>query len=340
MIFQNIDFHNVDELLKGENGYKMQRVNSKVLPFLSETVQKEIACFGTGVELRFVIESGEAEIKLFIDENDYGLTSAPKNTIVNVFYGDYQSGYKTPDFYLFPGMNKIKLFIPEEIETLEKHHFKKGCGFSPRVIRLILQPNVVRFVSASGNIRPPKREEYPEKTVLFYGSSITNGADSIVTPNSFAFRTGANFNMDYFNLGFSGNAQIEKEMAEYIVSRKDWDYICIELGANVYFYSEDEFISHVKTFMEILKQDGRPVFCTDLFACYSDIFESAEKTEFMRKVVKEYADKNNFYHVNGLKLLPKCAEYLTTDGVHPSVVGSFVLAENYKKYFGEFLKSL
>lgn len=325
MIFKNIDFHNVDELVKTENGYLMQRVNSDVLKHLFPAVQERIAYFGTGVELRFVIGSGEVEIDLFIDDNfsDGIVTARP--TTVRVFYGDWQSGYKTPDFHLHPGLNTLKLSIPDESELLTK----LDGAFDSRVVRIILPQNIIEFVDARGDIRLPDKSMYPEKTLLFYGSSITNGADATSVPSTFAFRTAKKLGVDYFNLGFSGNAGIEKEMAEYISARKDWDYACIELGANVYEYSDEKFDEYVKNFTNIMANDGRKVFCTDLFACYSDIFGWAEKSDKMRAAVKRHALRNNLFYIPGLSLLPPKPEYLTTDGVHPSVEGVAVLTENY-----------
>lgn len=188
MIFKNIDFHNVDELVKTENGYLMQRVNSDVLKHLFPAVQERIAYFGTGVELRFVIGSGEVEIDLFIDDNfsDGIVTARP--TTVRVFYGDWQSGYKTPDFHLHPGLNTLKLSIPDESELLTK----LDGAFDSRVVRIILPQNINEFVDARGDIRLPDKSMYPEKTLLFYGSSITNGADATSVPSTFAFRTAKN----------------------------------------------------------------------------------------------------------------------------------------------------
>ena len=340
MLFQNIDFHNVDKLFKTKSGYKMQRVDDTVLPHLSDVAKREVAYFGTGVELRFVMEGHAAEITLCIDKADFGLTSAPTVSRINVFYGDYQSGWQTPDYPLVPGRNVIRLCAPQGIKDLQKLHHQTGGGFSPQVVRLCLQQTVVEFVCASGDIRPPRADECPAKTILFYGSSITNGADAQTVAATFPFRTAQHFNMDYLNLGFSGNAMLEKEMAQYICKRNDWDYACIELGANVYGYSESEFTDHVKAFIETMAADGRPVFCTDLFGCRSDLFGCAQKTEWMRSVVKAQAEKSGVFYVPGLTLLPANAMYVTTDGVHPSVVGANVLAQNYQLYFQKFLESI
>ncbi len=333
MIYNNIDLHNVDEVIKTEHVFLMQRVNSDVLQHLFPMVQEKIAYYATGVELRFVINSGEAEIDLYIDEDRFDGIVTTSPVTAHIFYGDLQSGYQTPDYHLHPGLNTLKLSIPEELGLLQK----LDHSFDPRVVRIILPQTIIEFVGARGDIRLPDKSMYPEKTVLFYGSSITNGADSTSPVSTFAFRTAKRLGFDYFNLGFSGNAGVEKEMARYISDRNDWDYACIELGANVYGYSDEKFDEYVKNFTDIMASDGRPVFCTDLFACYGDIFGWAEKTEKMRATVKKHAERNGLYFVSGLSLLPSDPENLTTDGVHPSVEGAAVLTENYVKHLKTML---
>lgn len=346
MIYKNIDFHNVAELIKTDCGYKMCRVNSKTRPFLSETNQKFISYTGTGVELRFVIESGEVELDFFVDtdKDASGLYSASDkysqicNPTLIVYYGNYHSGYTTPDIILHQGLNTIKFSIPDEIEDLEKLHELDGkVGFDYRVVRVVLSTSIIRFVDVRGNISAPDKSQYPDKTILFYGSSITNGSESVITPGSFAFKSSSALHCDYINLGFSGNAMIEKKMAQFIAERDDWDVACLEFGANTYAYSKEKFHDYVEKFIDIVTATGKPVLCTDIFGCRSDLFKKHEKSDEMRATVKELA-KDKAYYVPGLEMLPANSRYITTDGVHPSVEGMCVLGENYIKHIKNIMK--
>lgn len=331
MIYNNIDFHNVAELIPTGHSYLMQRVSSDVMPYLSEKTQRQIAFFGTGVELRFVINSGTAELKFYIDEERFeGLFSNHRPT-VNVFYGEFQAGYKTPDIVLVPGMNTVTLSIPEELDELKRLYEMSGKkGFDPSVVRLIMPQSLVEFVSVSGDISAPDKSLYPDKTILFYGSSITNGADALSVPATFAFRTAKQLGCDYLNLGFSGNAKIEPQMAQFIAARNDYDYISVEFGANVYEYSKDKFYNHVRDFLDIIEKAGKPIFCTDVFACVSDFFGYSDKSDEMRASVKELCSgRPLIHHKPGLEMLPIVHGYLDSDGVHPSVEGSEVLTHNY-----------
>ena len=55
-----------------------------------------------------------------------------------------------------------------------------------------------------------------EKPVVYYGSSITQGGCASRPGNSYQAIVSREFNIDYINLGFSGNARAEDTMIDYI----------------------------------------------------------------------------------------------------------------------------
>lgn len=66
-----------------------------------------------------------------------------------------------------------------------------------------------------------KSPDYKIKTpVVFYGSSITQGACSCRAGNTYQGFLSRRFDFDYVNLGFSGSAKGEPKMAEYISGLK------------------------------------------------------------------------------------------------------------------------
>lgn len=88
----------------------------------------------------------------------------------------------------------------------------------------------------------------------------------MVAPYTYPFRAAQKFNCDYLNLGFAGAAQMEKAMAEYLISRKDWDFASVEMGMNmVKSFTEEQFEERIKGFVEVLTRDDRPVFATSIF---------------------------------------------------------------------------
>ena len=65
LIFDNILFHNVEEMEHTEKGYLLRRVCSETRNKISEGVQDN--CFSTGVELRFKMINGSADVILRSD---------------------------------------------------------------------------------------------------------------------------------------------------------------------------------------------------------------------------------------------------------------------------------
>ena len=62
--------------------------------------------------------------------------------------------------------------------------------------------------------------------IVYYGSSITQGACASRPGNSYENFISRRFNFDYINLGFSGNAKGEPKMAEYISGIPMSAFIC------------------------------------------------------------------------------------------------------------------
>lgn len=66
-------------------------------------------------------------------------------------------------------------------------------------------------------IEPPRAFSY-EKPLVFYGSSITQGAAATRPQNAYTHMLAMHFDAPMINLGFSGRAKGEPEMARYIAS--------------------------------------------------------------------------------------------------------------------------
>lgn len=70
-------------------------------------------------------------------------------------------------------------------------------------------------------------ENYIEgKPVLYYGSSITQGACASRPGNAYQAIISRRLNRDFVNLGFSGNALGEQAMAEYIAAQEISAFVC------------------------------------------------------------------------------------------------------------------
>jgi lysophospholipase L1-like esterase len=67
-------------------------------------------------------------------------------------------------------------------------------------------------------LQPPKAYTHPTP-VLFYGSSITQGACASKPADDYINRLSRMLDLDYINLGFSGSAKAEKVIADYIAKQ-------------------------------------------------------------------------------------------------------------------------
>ena len=79
---------------------------------------------------------------------------------------------------------------------------------------------------------------------------------------------------------------MEKPMAEYIVSRKDWTFASVEMGINMLNnpLNDAAYEQRIKEFIEILAADSRPVFVTDIFTHNG---EKQERTELFKMCIRD-----------------------------------------------------
>jgi hypothetical protein len=70
-------------------------------------------------------------------------------------------------------------------------------------------------VNKGATMKAPKAYKYP-KPIVYYGSSITQGACASRPGNTYESMISRRLNCNFINLGFAGNALAEDEIAEYI----------------------------------------------------------------------------------------------------------------------------
>lgn len=75
--------------------------------------------------------------------------------------------------------------------------------------------NVWIYIEDGAKIEPPTPYKHA-KPILFYGSSITEGGIACNVCNGYNAMISRHLDADYYNLGFSGSAKGELEMADYI----------------------------------------------------------------------------------------------------------------------------
>lgn len=328
IIFKNISFHNVEELKLCDGGWEMYRIPDRIRSMISGS---QVSRFSTGVELRFRIKGDSVTLILRSEAAEEAQTAY-------IYYGTFQGGWQNSSRAILTQDTRIKIEAPSNIREMQKIYKEQNLAFDPEVVRVVLPYGTCIFVGVEGEVEPPRPEELPLKTYLAYGSSITHGSLALAAPYSYPFRIAQKMGCDYINLGMAGTAHLEKEMAAYIISRRDWAFASVEMGINMLGenFSIGLFEERVKRFLKILSTDNRRIFVTNLFGFNG---KGQDKAKKYREIVCGYADRyssSNLIFIDGLKLLNN-PSYISQDLTHPSLEGLEEISNNWYRVMKQVL---
>lgn len=340
MIYKNVEIHNIKELIPHKDGgVTWCRIPQNVYDNLSTDSGKRMAIGSTGVEIRFVVKSGDgATLKMEL------LNEKPTRATFQIYYGGIQGGWSVCETNAFskPGVNEF--FIPKSknIELLNRITNDFNIDFDPEVVRVILDRGNIRLIDIEGDVEPPKKEQLPKKTLLTYGSSITHGSISIDTPHSWASYLAHNLNMDIRNLGMAGSCAMEKEFADFIATEGEngnWDVAILELGMNVLHWEREEIREKAGHLIKevALRNKDKKVFVVSPFYCIAD-YNGEERAQKWRDELKKILEEEKYPNVvyfDGRDLLGDMS-LISEDSVHPNIYGVQKIAdrltEKIKKY--------
>ena len=326
MEFKNIELHNVRELVyNGESGgYKLSRMPSQVAKKMTANVFAASGC-----EIRFVPIDNEITVK--IKTADGGPDSK-----VAVYYGSVQSGWREEWKRIKGDVTEIIIPKSPRLDVLKRISKENNLPFSPEVIRVVLEGGrQYEIFDVIGECRPPEADELPKLTYLAYGSSITHGSLARYVSDSYPFRVSENLGCDNLNLGFAGNAKLEREVADYIASECKFDFATLEMGINILGIEPEDFRGRVEYFVSTVAKAhlDKKIFCIDVFYTQDDFLhgESAEnRARTFRAILKDVIEKLNLpntVYIPGLDVLDSAA-WLSEDLVHPTARGVEKLAAN------------
>ena len=181
-------------------------------------------------------------------------------------------------------------------------------------------------VSADAQILSPRK--YRDlKPIVYYGSSITQGACATRPGNCYQAIISRRFNVDYINLGFSGNAFAEENIAQYIKN--------LDMSVFVYDYDHNsphaEFLknTHEKMFKTIREANpDLPIILLSRPKCNLTQEEKKRlevvKTTYNNAV--QSGDKN-VYLIKGYELMALSGDDGIIDSCHPNDYGFYSMAE-------------
>ena len=329
MIYKNIEVFNVGELIPCEDGaVTWLRVPKNVDAVLSEG-GKKLNRGSTGVELRLVLKSPTATIRI------QSLSAPEILTTYQVYYGGIQGGWECHELNTYIGNEPFDIVLKKSanFEKLERMTEVSGLDWSPEVVRIIFNRGTYKLLDVIGDVEPPTASQTPKKTLLCYGSSITHGSNSYVAPNNWTALVAHNINYDLRNLGFAGNCRMEPEMVDYIAAEGEngrWDMAVLELGINVLGWEDDLIFEHVTNTLEQIagRNPDKKIFVVSPFYCHND-FDGKPHADNWRRIIAEICERlayPNVVYTSGTDILPDMT-YISGDEVHPNIYGVELIAK-------------
>ena len=181
----------------------------------------------------------------------------------------------------------------------------------------------------------PYKREVP---IVYYGSSITQGGCSSRPGSAYPNIVSREFDTDFINLGFSGNAKAETAMGAYI---KD-------LPMSVFVYDYDHNAptlshleqTHERMFLQIRQaQPDLPIVLMSR-PKYTLSEDDRARLAVIRKTYENAraCGDQNVYLIDGPTLMAIAGNEGTVDGTHPTDLGFFSMAQALIPVLKEILK--
>ena len=168
-----------------------------------------------------------------------------------------------------------------------------------------------------------------DKPVVYYGSSITQGGCASRPGNCYQNFISRALDIDYINLGFSGNAKGETTMAEYIAN--------LEMSAFVLDYDHNApTVEHLANthynFYKIIREKNPELPIVMLSRPDYNVgntVDDGRRSVVMESFVKAKKDGDrNVYFVDGASLFAGDEWFAcTVDGTHPNDLGFYRFAQ-------------
>ncbi len=183
-------------------------------------------------------------------------------------------------------------------------------------------------------------DPYPNrKPVVFYGSSITQGACASRPGNTYQNVLSRRLNFDYINLGFSGNAKAEETMI---------DYLCgLEMSVLVFDYdhnaSSPEKLreTHLPALLKLRKTYPElPIILMSRPNHCAGIEQVKQRIAVIEESLQVFLDRGDtkMHFVNGQDIYNRYdPDMMTLDDTHPTDFGFFCMAEALQGVLEQYL---
>ncbi len=295
---------------------RFYRVPRRVAATVSKNIEQK--CDQTaGGRVRFKTNSPGVAIIAELHNTEQVAVMTPLSTMGFDLYADGVFVHSfVPPYSQKDGLFESKINVGGHTEKEILIHFPLYSG----VKRL-------RIGVADGSTLSPAEPYKYEKPVVYYGSSITNGAAASRPGMAYEAIIARRLGTDFHNLGFGGSAKGEAEIAEYVAS--------LDMCAFVYDYDhnapnvEHLLATHERMFkMFRAKHPTTPVILVSR-PQYNRTEDCRRRFEVIKQTYENAraAGDENVYLVCGSDLFDGLAADFTVDGVHPTDLGFYYMAQ-------------
>lgn len=231
------------------------------------------------------------------------------------------------------------VYPPIDLTDMYEKYIDIGKGLKEITIYMPLYNNVKDvFIGIDEKAEVIPYSEYTHKIpVIFYGSSITQGASVSRPGMTYEAILSRMFNVDHLNLGFASAAKAEDSIIDYM-SQLDFSVFVCDYDYNA---PSAEYLAstHEKLYKKIRKTHPDTPFVMiskPILLLSSDNVENAKRRQIILDTYNKAlssGDKNVFF-IDGSRIFFGCESgECCADGVHPNDLGAIKIAEAIKKIF-------
>ncbi len=309
---------------------KLQRLPERLKDTMPPKVWR-LSMAPAGVRLRF--RTGSVKLGLEAATGTYKTAPSPPTALigVDVYVDGRYHGSALPD-----------------AEGVLKKEWELGTTAAMRDVEIYLpisSPTVIKEITLDSAARlEPGKAYSQERPVVYYGSSITQGGHSSNPGVAFPSFLGRWLDMDFVNLGFSGNGLGEPALARAVAEITAAVFV-VDYWANpppeVYEKTFPEFIAIIRA-----KHPDTPIVVTGPFYNPSETFGSRmggyqlEKRKLIPRLVKEQqqAGDKNIHYVEGFDLISPDQADALSDARHPNSYGMYLYARGLEPMLRKVLR--
>ncbi|GGI45181.1 hydrolase [Paenibacillus marchantiophytorum] len=203
-------------------------------------------------------------------------------------------------------------------------------------------------LDSEASVTPPPSYESNKKIIL-YGTSITQGGCATRPGMSYTNILSRRINMEFLNLGFSGNGKGEPELAQILSEIPDPAMLILDYEANS--VSTEVFKQTLPAFISIYREKhplipilviSRIIYAKERFDKQLSQEREVNKQFQIQTVAhrREELEDMHIFFCDGSQLLGEHSHECTVDGVHPTDLGFLRMADGLAPVIKQILADI